>query len=392
MSFNDYYSQDISNKIKAVKRRKIEKGEFQGSFAPYGYKKDPENKNHLIIDEETAPIVRRIFDLYLSGNGILKIAKILNDEGIPSPGERVKSKRFEGCDFTWKKGTVFVVLTNVVYIGTIVGQKTKKINHKVKKSEYIPKKDRVYVENMHEGIIDKKTFETVQCQLKRIGKERKRKYDHSLKGLVYCGVCGAKALMKVRERPKKSGGISKDIYFLCGKKSNWFKACDNGRISEKFVMPYVMKEVKEQCSKIIFSKDDIQNLYEQAKRNANDKRKFLERQIEFQEKEIEKIENKINQMYADRLNGIIKTEDFSKFYNTYQEKKENIIKNVYRLKQQLKETENKKVVKYSYIRKIADKCLNMESPDKELLSRLIDRIEYTTGEGIKIKYKFANYK
>lgn len=281
-----------------------------------------------------------------------------------------------------------------MYIGTIVGQKTKQINHKVKKPEYIPKKDRVYVENMHDGIIDKETFDLVQCRLKRIGKERTRKYDHPLKGLVYCGVCGAKAMMKVRERPKKSGEISRDVYFMCGRKSNWFGACENGRLSEKYITPFVIKEIKEQCSKIVFSKDDIQNLYEQAKRNANNKKTTLEQQIEIQEKEVEKIEHKINQMYSDRLNGIIKIEDFSKFYNTYQEKKEEILNTINKLKLNLQEANSNKMVKYSQIKKIADECLNMNEPNKELLNKLIDRIEYTTGEKAKIiiKYKFTDYK
>lgn len=85
LSFNDYYSQDISNKIKAVKKRKAQKGEFQGNSAPYGYKKDPENKNHLVVDEEVKPVIKEIFKLYLEGNTTSQIAKIMNDRGIESP-------------------------------------------------------------------------------------------------------------------------------------------------------------------------------------------------------------------------------------------------------------------------------------------------------------------
>ena len=85
LSFNDYYSQDISNKIKAVKKRKQEKGEYQATYPPFGYKKDPNNKNHLIIDEVTAPIVKRIFNMYINGIKTAGIAKILNEEKIPTP-------------------------------------------------------------------------------------------------------------------------------------------------------------------------------------------------------------------------------------------------------------------------------------------------------------------
>lgn len=85
LSFNDYYAQDISNKIKSVKKRKAEKGEFQGNTAPYGYLKDPDNKNHLIVDEEVREHIKNIFNLYLEGNTTSQIAKIMNQKGIESP-------------------------------------------------------------------------------------------------------------------------------------------------------------------------------------------------------------------------------------------------------------------------------------------------------------------
>ena len=116
LSFNDYYSLDISNKIKAVKKRKQEKGEYQAPYAPFGYKKDPNNKNHLIINEETAPIVRRIFGLYLKGVGTPKISKILNDENIPSPSKYLPTERYKKCSHKWNKGAIYRILKEDVYI------------------------------------------------------------------------------------------------------------------------------------------------------------------------------------------------------------------------------------------------------------------------------------
>lgn len=116
LSFNDYYSLDISNKIKAVKHRKQEKGEYQAPYAPFGYKKDTNNKNHLIINEETAPIVRRIFELYLKGVGTPKISKILNDENIPSPSKYLPTERYKKCSHKWNKGAIYRILKENVYI------------------------------------------------------------------------------------------------------------------------------------------------------------------------------------------------------------------------------------------------------------------------------------
>lgn len=188
LSFNDFYSQDLSVKIRSVKRRKQEKGEFIANFAPFGYKKDPLNKNHLIINEETAPIVKRIFEMYLNGYGTPKITRILNDEKVPPPARYIKSKRYENCGFKWTKSSLYRLLTSEIYIGTVVGRKSYKINHKVKTRIVTPKEDRIYMENMHEAIIDKATFEKVQVKLNAT-KCRDRQSHNPLKKYIYCGVC-----------------------------------------------------------------------------------------------------------------------------------------------------------------------------------------------------------
>lgn len=189
LSFNDYYSQDISNKIKAVKHRKQEKGEYQAPFAPFGYQKDKNNKNHLVIDSEKAEIVKRIFTMYLNGVGTPKIAKILNDENIPSPSKYLETERYKKCSHKWNKGSIYRILKEPVYIGTIVGRKSIKINHKVKNRIKINKNERIYVENQHEPIIDKRTFEEVQNKL-AIGTQcRERKNPNPIKQFVYCGYC-----------------------------------------------------------------------------------------------------------------------------------------------------------------------------------------------------------
>lgn len=192
LSFNDYYSQDISNKVKAIKRRKAEKGEFIANFAPYGYKKDPQNKNHLLINEETAPFVRKIFDLYLQGKGTKKITKILNQEQIPTPASQIKSKKYKNCKYIWTHSTVHRILTNPIYIGTIEGMKTQKVNYKVKTRIKTPKNKRIYVENRHEAIISKEDFDRVQMKLHEPIKCRDRENFNPLKKFVYCGICRQK--------------------------------------------------------------------------------------------------------------------------------------------------------------------------------------------------------
>ncbi len=394
LSFNDYYSLDISNKIKAVKHRKQEKGEYLAPYAPYGYMKDPNIKNHLIINEETAPIVKRIFELYLQGVGTPKIAKLLNDENIPSPSKHLDTERYKKCSHKWNKGAIYRLLKEKVYVGTIIGHKSYKVNHKVKTRIKVPKKEWYYVENQHEPIIDKKTFEEVQTKLANGNKCRERKNYNPIKQFMYCGHCGGKASLKTHKRQVKSGEIHTHQYFICGKKSNDYHVCDNGRIASSVVIPLVEKAIKEECSKIVFSKGDLTSIYEQAKETSNSKKTLIKRQIEKLEKEVKKIEKKVEQIYSDKLEEIISAEDFSRFYKSYQEKKESSLSKINDLRKELEKANNEKVIDYRYIKKIAEQCLNMESLDQnqELLNKLIDRIEYYKDKKIKIKYKFMECK
>lgn len=392
LSFNDFYSQDISNKIKAVKHRKAEKGDFIGNSAPYGYQKASNNKNKLVVNKKTASVVKKIFDLRLQGYGTPKIAKILNEDKIPTPAMYIKSKKYDGKIYKWNKTTIHRILTNPVYIGTMVGNKSYKQNHKVKKRIATPNDKRIYVENTHEPIVSKEIFQKVQKKLKEPIKCRDRENVHPLKKFIYCAECGYKATMKVSKRKVKSGEIHKHLYFICGRKSIDHHSCETGRMAARIITPIVQEEIKKECSKIVFSKGDITSLYEQAKELANTRKALLKKGISKNEKEIKKIEKKIEEIYSDKLEGIIKQEDFIRFYDSYQEKKENLRIEINNLQQDLEETEKYKTINYKQIKKIASECLNTDKLDEKLLSKLIDRIEYTKDRKIIIKFRFAEFR
>lgn len=198
---------------------------------------------------------------------------------------------------------------------------------------------------------------------------------------------GAKATMKTHKRKVKSGEIHKHQYFICGRKSEDYHNCSNGRISSRILTPIVENSIKEECSKIVFSKGDITSIYEQAKENSNNKKALMKKEIKRYENEVNKLEKKLEQIYEDKLDGIIKQDDFSKFYNSFQEKKEKHLSRIKELKNDLEKEETKKVVNYNHIKKIADEWLKTEKIDEELIEKLVERIEYK-GRNIKIKYKF----
>ena len=272
MSFNDYYAQDISNKIKSVKSRKIEKGEFQGGIAPYGYKKDKKIKNHLIIDEYAADIVRDIFDMYVNkGMSTIKIADKLNEREILAPAiyldiptfRNRKSSNPKG-EYIWLRNQINCILRNEVYIGNVIGGKYRKVSHKIAKVKKTKKEEHVIVENMHEPIIDLHTWNKAQEKLNARNVSRERKYDHPLKGLIYCKECGAIATLRCRSEQRKSGKIWRANYFVCSNRNSYRALCECKQIKADIIEDEIKRVLTNETQKIKFSDKELKQIYNDA--------------------------------------------------------------------------------------------------------------------------------
>lgn len=175
---NEWYSEELSENIRTVFRRKMEQGQFLGNFAPYGYRKDPVCRHHLLQDAETAAVVRRIFSLYLEGYSDRRIAALLTKERIPTPSE-VKKQRGEDLGrkscIQWAAGTIRKILQNPVYLGHMVQGREEKISFKEKKTRERPKAEWIVVEDTHEAIIETALFLQVQQQRMLRRKSRGKK-------------------------------------------------------------------------------------------------------------------------------------------------------------------------------------------------------------------------
>lgn len=194
---NEYYARDISKKIRSSIRTTALTGGFTGAFAPYGYLVDPENKKKLIVDPETAPIVKRIFELSQQGTSTHQIARILCKDGILVPrAYRAKKKgileQSKGFTFPtdWVGKNVKMILENQVYLGHMVSHKSQTKSFKNKKIVPVPKEDWIVVENTHEAIIDKETFEIVQKFISVKKQPNKTGKPNIFVGLVKCPDCG----------------------------------------------------------------------------------------------------------------------------------------------------------------------------------------------------------
>ena len=244
---NDMYAKDISRKIKSVKRDKQRKGEFIGGKPVYGYKMHPTEKNKIVIDEEAAPVVRRIFALALSGMSCRNIAALLNQEGVPTPATYANLPVARPGPHTglWSSQRISDMLQNETYMGNMVQGRSVKINYKSRKCLRQDPANWVVVEGTHEPLVDAETFRKVRLLVDSRKHTRSRTYDFLLKGLIFCHECGYPLAVLNRKN-----AMGQDVlYFVCRTYQRFTKAgvCTCHCIREKTVTDAVVAKVREVC-------------------------------------------------------------------------------------------------------------------------------------------------
>lgn len=379
---NDMYAKDISKKIKSVKRDKQRKGQFIGGKPMYGYKMHPTEKNEIVIDEEVAPVVRRIFAMALDGMSCRKIAATLNEEGVPTPATYCgwnmgRKGPYAGL---WSSERISEMLQNETYLGNMVQGRTVKISYKSKKCLKQDRENWVVVENTHEPLIDKETFQKVRMLVNSRRHTRSRTYDFLLKGLIFCHECGYP--MAVLNRPPVSG--EDRLLFVCRTYQRFTKAgvCSCHSIKEQVVTEAVLAKVREVC-KAYLDPNKLQPIAADAVEKA--------RKAENHEAEIQSIQNKIDsltanldKMYMDRLTGLLAEADFERIYQRVKMDRTS-------LEEKLKELESQKespVSTEDRARELVQQFLDSAYTSRELLVSLIERVELTENKQIIIRFRF----
>lgn len=379
---NDMYAKDISKKIKSVKRDKQRKGQFIGGKPMYGYKMHPTEKNEIVIDEEVAPVVRRIFAMALDGMSCRKIAATLNEEGVPTPATYCgwnmgRKGPYAGL---WSSERISEMLQNETYLGNMVQGRTVKISYKSKKCLKQDRENWVVVENTHEPLIDKETFQKVRMLVNSRKHTRSRTYDFLLKGLIFCHECGYP--MAVLNRPSVSG--EDRLFFVCRTYQRFTKAgvCSCHSIKEQVVTEAVLAKVREVCEAYL-DPNKLQPIAADAVEKA--------RKAENYEAEIQSIQNKIDsltanqdKMYMDRLTGLLAEADFERIYQRVKMDRTS-------LEEKLKDLESQKespVSTEDRARELVQQFLDSAYTSRELLVSLIERVELTENKQIIIKFRF----
>lgn len=379
---NDMYAKDISRKIKSVKRDKQRKGQFIGGKPVYGYRMHPTEKNKIVVDEEAAVVVRRIFAMALDGMSCRKIAAKLNEEGVPTPAAYAGLPVPNPGPYTglWSSERISEMLQNETYIGNMVQGRSVKISYKSKKCLKQDRENWVVVEGTHEPLIDTETFHKVRMLVDSRRHTRSRTYDFLLKGLIFCHECGYP--LAVLNRKNAAG--EDVLYFVCRTYQRFTKAgvCTCHSIKEKTVTDAVIAKAREVCEACLNPRELLpmaQEAVEQAqKENAP------ENEMQAIQNKVDSLTANLDKMYMDRLSGLLAETDFERIYQRVKMERA-------ALEDKLEALEAQKECTLSTedrARELVQKYMDSAFTSRELLVSLIQRVELTEEKQIIIKFRF----
>ena len=347
---NDMYAKDISKKVKTSLHSRMKEGLYVSGRCPFGYMKDPTNKNHLVVNVEQADTVKLIFDLALKGNTYHYIAQYLTERKIKTPASYYNYVWNTKCINTkcisqeygvWVDTTVKAILTNQIYVGDTVQGKTKKINYKLKKTVKNNPNDYIIVENTHEAIIDRDKFNYVQTLLPKNVKRPDKKRFYLLDGLLYCGDCKHRITIRYQNKTGRSYTTC-DYYRTYSKYHVCWAHTNNYENLERVIL----NNIKGVCKKYLDRnkvKESIGNI------SPIDNTLKIKKQIESLEFANNKLTETLDKNYMNMLKGIIDEEQYIRVSVNLKHEIENNKSSIDDLKNENSESnkiDNKMIEKY----------------------------------------------
>lgn len=329
---NEQYARDISRKVRSSFQVKQQNGEFIGAFASYGYRKDPEDHNRLLVDPPAATVVRRIFALYEQGMGKIRIAKLLNEEKVPCPSEYKRlngekyhnGRRLNGTSY-WTYATVHRILKNQMYAGRMEqGRAPRQGMHG--KAKQLPREQWAVVEGTHEAIIEPEQWERVQALLQK--DTRTLNFEQNVSpfaGFLRCGDCG-----RTMSKTNHPGGV----YYCCGSYKRYGPSvCTRHGIAHRDLEQLVLDDL----NKIISSVEDLHAMAQEAQESAKapDRRAEQERLLG----SLSRVQRLRKEAYEDYKDGLISREDYLRYKKDYQEQEDRLSAQLEHLQEQDKRQE-----------------------------------------------------
>lgn len=283
------------------------------------------------------------------------------------------------------------MLRNPVYLGHVIGGKKEQVNPKIKKAIQKKKEEYIIIKNKHEAIIEEQLWKKAQEKLNTYPIKKVSKYQHILKGIVYCKECGKEVRYIHHKSVTKTGKVWEQFCMICGNKNSNKPLCYQGAVIEKKLLACIQKIIKEEVKRLEYSLEELDKICDRIKRRESGKSTLLEEKIQGLDNEFHKLENEIANCYNKKIEKNISSEEFKQSYQKYKEQEEKITNQILALtKQKEKREENKQEEKSKY-EKVVYQFLLMEKLDKEILKKLIEKIEIDKEKNIIVKLKFKSF-
>lgn len=397
---NEFYSRDNSRKIRSSIRARAKAGLYRTSFNPIGYRKSPDNHNKLIVDGETAWIVKRIFELANAGMGAHKIAKTFREEQVPCPswwlhsrGERDYSQRFENPanKYEWSHTVIRNIIANPLYLGHTVMCKTESI-FKVGTFKKVPKADQIRVENTHEPLVSQELFDGANAKILSRRRDTTDNFVSPFSGLVKCGTCG-KAL------GLRYWGKDRHHIYVCTTYAHDTKACSDHRIYYEDLYNAVLADIQYHARLAYEDRDKAVALAMKMNAKADgNKGKSNESKLKQAKKRYDEVTRLFDRLYEDSLSGRISNDNFTRLIDKYQTEQEQLLGQIQNLENALQEVKDSQTNAVQWAALMAD-YVGIQELTAENLNLLVERIEVfdrteTDGEAeqvIRICYRFGGY-
>ncbi|RGD20626.1 recombinase family protein [[Clostridium] scindens] len=386
---NEAYSLDIGRKIKAQARQAMKDGDYIGARAPYGYRKDVDNCHKLLLDEETAPVVKQIFDWAYERVALNRIVRNLNEMGIAAPSHykkstgEITSPGLIGSG-KWQTRTVMKILESEVYTGDLVQGKTKTVDHQQVKAD---DDNLIIARHTHEPIISHEVFAAVQEYRKQVCEESravpKRPYTPNIfKGKVFCADCG-RSLHRQRAERKKGP----DIY--------WFHCLTNSRVAKDTCKGVMMQETELIATVTAILEKELSvalgmslPLF-QLEARQKQKKDGLKSQMSAKRQDIEKQRRLIRGLYENFVQGILTSGEYFELKAGYEESITALSGDIEALEKGMDALDDQ-LVRYRAMEKDAKSLAQDHVLTAELIERLIDRIEIDHERNIRVSFRFKS--
>lgn len=394
---NEMYAKDISRKICSTMRTIQDQGKFAGSRAPYGYRLDPADKHHLIIDEETAPIVKQLFELLAEGNTVHFVATTMNANGIPSPGRLLYERGIASTDHfknsKWYMQTVRRILQDEIYLGWMVSGKFRSTYHSTGKkgSQPVPREEWIVTKGTHEPIVTEELFNEVQEYFVRMKEEHgqtavynsKSKKASIFKGHLRCGECGQAMFL----RNKHSHG-KVTAWYYCALHENYNSSyCVKKAVKKQDVEDIALKLIRTQIKLFTDAREMIIALNK--KESSKTKHRIYSDQIRNVKKQIEKYMSLKASLYEDFANGVLSQSDYISMGQEYAQKADELRIFLAELEKEAQKYSQTYAMNGSWAQ-IIEQYPNTETLTEEMIDAFIDEMILYNNGHVEVKFRFKD--